>query len=157
MNGGREMGGLDWETAFSVSGMAAMIGWLILVLGPRRIPWLRDVPRLAIPFLFGLSYAALALPGFFGSEDGGYGSLAEVRALLATDAMLLAGWQHYLAFDLLVGAWAATRLDAARVSRLIQAPILLAIFMFGPAGFVLSVITEAAAARTGRGAERAAT
>ncbi|MEM1313428.1 MAG: ABA4-like family protein [Pseudomonadota bacterium] len=149
------MGGLDWATVFSISNTAALIGWLVLILGPRRLRWARDVPGLAIPFALGVSYAAIALPGFFSSEGGGYGSLAEVRALLGTDAMLVAGWQHFLAFDLLVGAWAATRLDAARVSRLIQAPILLAIFMFGPAGFVLSVITEAAAARLARGDEEA--
>lgn len=149
------MGGLDWATVFSISNSAALIGWLILIVGPRRPRWARDVPGMALPFALGVSYAAIALPGFFGSEGGGYGSLSEVRTLLGADAMLVAGWQHYLAFDLLVGAWAATRLDAAGVSRLIQAPILLAIFMFGPAGFVASVITEAAAARLARSDEPA--
>jgi hypothetical protein len=38
---------------------------------------------------------------------------------------LLAGWVHYLAFDLFVGAVMAARMDRAGVGRLVQAPILL--------------------------------
>jgi hypothetical protein len=50
-----------------------------------RLRWLRGTCRAwAIPFALGVSYAAIALPGFFGSEGGGYGSLAEVRTLLAS-------------------------------------------------------------------------
>ena len=41
------------------------------------------------------------------AEGGGFGSIAEVRALFANDSALAAGWLHYLAFDLFVGAWIA--------------------------------------------------
>jgi hypothetical protein len=37
--------------------------------------------------------------------EGGFGTLAEVKALFSVDALLLAGWIHYLAFDLFIGAW----------------------------------------------------
>ena len=139
---------MDWAQAFSLSNTLALLGWLILILGPRRMPWLtRAGPAMGSPLLLSVSYAALAVPGFFMSEGGGYGTLDQVRALLGADRMLVAGWQHYLAFDLLVGAWCAQRLDGLSVSRLIQAPILLAVFMFGPAGFLLSVVTAALVAR----------
>ena len=51
--------------------------------------------------------------------------------------MALAGWVHYLAFDLFVGLWIAARADAMRLSLVVQAPILTATFMFGPLGLLL--------------------
>ena len=36
--------------------------------------------------------------------EGGFGSLADVMRLFDSPTVALAGWIHYLAFDLLVGA-----------------------------------------------------
>jgi Domain of unknown function (DUF4281) len=58
---------------------------------------------------------------------------------------VVAGWSHYLAFDLLIGGLVADRLDQAGVSRWLQAPVLITIFLFGPAGWLLGLATEAAA------------
>ncbi len=48
----------------------------------------------------------------FGGSKGGSGSLAEVSMLFQDPWLLLAGWVHYLAFDLFIGSWEAR--DAAR-------------------------------------------
>ena len=73
----------------------------------------------------------------YANSDGGFGSLTDVRTLFENDYILLAGWVHYLAFDLFVGAWIAGKADVIGLSRLIQAPILMATYMFGPIGLVL--------------------
>jgi CBS domain containing-hemolysin-like protein len=44
----------------------------------------------------------------------------------------------------------ADRMDRAGVTRLLQAPVLLMTFLFGPAGWLLGLITEAAARLAGR-------
>src|SRR5687767_8525855 len=36
---------------------------------------------------------------------GGFSSLAAIGTLFSSPWLLLAGWTHYLAFDLLVGSW----------------------------------------------------
>ncbi len=41
-----------------------------------------------------------------------------------SDPVLLAGWIHYLAFDLFVGLWIAAEADKAGMNRFLQAPIL---------------------------------
>ncbi|MEM9315304.1 MAG: abscisic acid-deficient protein Aba4 family protein, partial [Pseudomonadota bacterium] len=64
---------------------------------------------------------------------------------------LLAGWIHYLAFDLFVGAWIATEADRLGLSRLLQAPLLVATFMFGPVGLALFLVM-----RSGYGAVQTA-
>ena len=119
---------------FGYAGQAAMLGWLILILLPRRWPLLTAIPRIVIPFGLSLLYSGLAMVHFFSVEGGGYGSLDEVAALLSSREMLLAGWVHYLAFDLFIGGWIAVEADRVGLNRLIQAPILLATFMFGPLG-----------------------
>ena len=66
-----------------------------------------------------------------------YNTLADVAKLLSNDHILLAGWVHYLAFDLFIGAWISRQSDDAGISRVVQAPILASTFMFGPLGLLL--------------------
>lgn len=145
------------DQVFSVSGTIAMSGWIILAIAPRRWPWLNAVPRIILPSALSLFYAAYIFP-YFSASGGGYGSLLEVRQLFTLDELLLAGWIHYLAFDLMIGAYLADRLDRVGISRLLQVPVLFATLMFGPVGAILAFSMEgavrAASARL-RGASRA--
>lgn len=131
------------EVMFGWAGQAAMIGWIILIFLPRRWPQLLFVARYLIPFALSLLYAGLAFAHFFTIEGGGYNSLDQVRTLLSKDEMLLAGWVHYLAFDLFIGGWIAVEADKVGLNRLIQAPILVATFMFGPVGLALFLTMRA--------------
>ena len=54
--------------------------------------------------LLSLVYLVLIALNFRGA-DGGFGSLADVATLFQKQELLLAGWIHYLAFDLFIGAW----------------------------------------------------
>jgi hypothetical protein len=51
--------------------------------------------------------------------------------------LLLAGWIHYLAFDLFIGSWQVR--DAAKqgISHWLVIPCLALTFMFGPIGLLL--------------------
>ncbi len=134
---------LDVDTLFSWSGNLAMIGWLLLMFSPKRWEWVLFAAGILIPALLGALYGGLMMANFAGVDGGGYGSFAAVRALFASDEALLAGWIHYLAFDLAIGAIIARRADASGLSRLVQLPILFFTFMFGPLGFLLFVLTDA--------------
>ena len=131
------------DDLFRFAGMAAMAGWAVLVLAPRRWTALNALPALFIPAGLSALYAALVLRHFAGA-GGGFGSLAEVAELMSDPWVLLAGWVHYLAFDLVAGAWCARRMDVAGLHRLVQAPLLLTIFLFGPAGFLLALLAVGA-------------
>jgi hypothetical protein len=131
---------------FSVISSMALAGWLVLLLAPRGWRVLGWVPRLLVPGAIALVYTAL-MGTNFAASGGGFGSIAEVRQLFASDPVLVAGWGHYLAFDLLIGVVLADRMDRAAVPRLLQAPVLLATFMFGPVGWLLGMLTEAATQR----------
>lgn len=118
-----------------------MVGWVLLILGPRRFDWFNAVPLWIIPGGLSVVYALIVLSRFAGI-GGGFDSLASVAQLMSDDWALLGGWVHFLAFDLFVGAVMAARMDRTSVSRVVQGPILLAIFMFGPFGFVIAALTE---------------
>lgn len=134
---------MTFEQGFSLASTLAMAGWAALILLPRW-PALLRLLRFGVVGLLSLAYAVLIFVYFFRIEGGGFGSIAEVRLLFLSDGGLLAGWIHYLAFDLFVGLWIAQQADRAALNRLLQAPILVATFMFGPVGLLMYYATRAA-------------
>jgi hypothetical protein len=135
---------MDWTALFSLINGLALAGWGVLLLAPRRWTVLGWLPRIVVPGLIAALYVAL-MGAYVADAGGGFGSIAEVRTLFMSDPVLVAGWGHYLAFDLLIGTLLADRLDRAGVTRWLQAPVLLLTFMFGPAGWLLGMATEAGA------------
>ena len=129
------------DLLFSHVGTAAMAGWAVLILGPRRYAWFNAIPLWIIPAGLAAIYAALVFSRFSGT-GGGFDSLDSVAILMSDRWVLLAGWVHYLAFDLFVGAVMAARMDRVGVGRLVQAAILLSTFMLGPLGFLIAGLTE---------------
>ncbi|MBO3759748.1 ABA4-like family protein [Ciceribacter sp. L1K22] len=130
-----------FETLFSLASTAAMIGWVALILLPRW-PMLIAGLRFGLIGALSLTYAVLIFVYFFRIEGGGFGSIAEVRALFLSDGGLVAGWVHYLAFDLFIGTWIAVEADRRGYNRLLQVPMLIGTFMFGPIGLLLFYITR---------------
>ena len=136
---------MDLEHIFSLCSGLAMLGWLGLAVAP-RLEFTRDtMPSLIIPIILGVTYAYLMF-SFSGSasEDGGFGSLAEVKALFGVDALLLAGWIHYLAFDLFVGAWIVRDAQKEWISHWLVLPCLFFTLMAGPFGLLLYLVLRAA-------------
>lgn len=123
------------ETLFQIANPIALIGWVALIAAPLA-PRLTDlIASLIIPLLMAVAYTALMLAHWSGST-GGYGSLPDVMALFTSPHIALAGWMHYLAFDLFVGAWAVRTARTERIPHLLTIPHLALIFLFGPAGFL---------------------
>lgn len=126
------------ETLFSLSGALAMVGWAGLVLLPRVHFVVHVLARLIIPLVIAGLYAFL-MASHLGEAPagGGFGSLAEVSTLFTVDGLLLAGWVHYLAFDLFVGSWEIEDAQTHGVPHLAVIPCLVATFMAGPLGLAL--------------------
>jgi len=132
---------MSFEQGFSLASTLAMVGWLALICLPRW-PLLVSALRFGLIGLLSVAYAVLIMVYFFRIEGGGFGSITEVRQLFLSDGGLLAGWIHYLAFDLFIGIWIAERADRASISRLLQAPMLVGTFMFGPLGLLMFYVTR---------------
>ncbi|PZQ17143.1 MAG: DUF4281 domain-containing protein [Ancylobacter novellus] len=132
-------------TLFSVCNMLALIGWLALGLSvfvpkARQAIWI--VTGIGLPALFAVAYLGSLIAGFATGASGGFGSIAEVRALFANDHALAAGWIHYLAFDLIVGTLIARDAARASIPALLVLPALALTFLFGPAGLLVHLVVR---------------
>ena len=127
-----------WDSIFSLCGAMAMIGWAGLILLPGKRFVVEVLARVLIPTIIALIYAWLMATQIGNApEGGGFGSLTAVSTLFSVDALLLAGWIHYLAFDLFVGTWEVTDSRREGVHHLLVVPCLVATFMVGPVGLGL--------------------
>lgn len=134
---------MNTDLIFSLSNMVALAGWLVL-LGSPFIPRVADrIAGMAIPALLAIAYSGLVL-AFWSSARGGFDSLDNVASLFQSRELLLAGWLHYLAFDLFVGAWIVRSARQARVLFLMVVPCLVLTFLFGPAGLLAFLAVRAA-------------
>lgn len=128
------------ELIFSLCNGIAVVGWASLILMPRR-RWSTLVAGLAIPVLLAGAYAVLIALNWRGSS-GGFNTLREVSDLFSHQRLLLAGWIHYLAFDLVVGAWEVRDAQVSGVPHPLLIPCLLLTFLFGPAGFLVYLMVR---------------
>jgi hypothetical protein len=125
------------DTLFTAANNIALAGWLVLAAGValRRPALVRRIAGWAVPLLLSALYAALlaiAAPRW----QGGFGSLAQVGQLFDVPMILLAGWVHYLAFDLLIGAWIAQRSLDRGDPRWLLIPVLPLTLLLGPVGLL---------------------
>ena len=136
---------------FSIANFGTLCAWILLAALPGR-KWVASViAGVAVPAVLAAAYTAVILAKFHGAE-GGFSSLAEVARLFGDPWLLLAGWLHYLAFDLLVGTWEARDARQHGVPHLLLVPCLIFTFLFGPAGWLLYLAVRAVVGRAPLGA-----
>ncbi|CAN5396596.1 ABA4-like family protein [soil metagenome] len=124
------------EQIFSIANLVAILAWLLIAIFPTWKYTRRIVLSGAVPLLLAVAYLVLIFL-FFGQAEGGFGSLADVMKLFTNEWAVLAGWIHYLAFDLFVGSWEVKDSQERGVSHVLVIPCLFLTFVFGPIGFLL--------------------
>jgi hypothetical protein len=123
------------DQVFAMANGAALCAWILLIVLPRQ-RWVSGiVAPIAMPALFAVIYVAIMVTQWKGSS-GGFSSLSAVATLFSQRWLLLAGWVHYLAFDLFVGSWEVRDARERDIPHLAVVPCLLLTFMFGPAGWL---------------------
>ena len=121
---------------FSIANGLAVAAWLLLIVLPRQ-RWVSGIlAPLAMPAVFATMYVAIIVTQWKGSA-GGFSSLPDVATLFSQPWLLLAGWIHYLAFDLFVGSWEVRDARERGIPHLAVVPCLALTLMFGPAGWLL--------------------
>ena len=126
---------------FAAANAAALVGWIALLALPRGGRARRMIAAGAVPILLAVAYAALIAAGW-SRAHGGFDSIDAVRALFGSDLALVAGWLHYLAFDLLIGVHVDERAERAGIGRLALVPAFALTFLFGPLGWLLYSVQE---------------
>jgi len=122
------------DRLFSICNFAVLPGWLLLIVAPRW-RWTQRIAAVALPLALAAVYLTLVITNF-GKSGGGFGSLDQVAKLFQNPYNLLAGWIHYLIFDLFIGSWEVRDSERLRIAHGYVVPCLLLTFLFGPAGLL---------------------
>ncbi len=126
---------MNANQVFSLANSAALIAWIALIVFPRAKWSARLVTGAVVPLLFAALYTML-LALHWRETPGGFNSLSGVASLFANPWLLLAGWIHYLAFDLFIGNWEVRDAGRLHIAYWLLLPCLLLTFLFGPLGLL---------------------
>lgn len=129
-------------TIFSIANALVLPMWLLMLIAPKWKVTNFLTGNKLIPIALSLIYVFYVLTGLFQTGMPDFGSLDSVMQLFTDEKAVLAGWIHYLAFDLLVGMWMLQENKKLGINHLLMAPCLLGAFMFGPLGFLLFMIIK---------------
>ncbi len=129
---------MSLDQLFSVCNTAVLPCWLLLIVAPRW-RWTQRVTTFIAPLLIAGVYAWL-LFAHPSAPGGGFRTLDQVAVLFSVRTALLAGWIHYLAFDLFTGSWEVRDAQRLGISHWLVIPCLLLTFLFGPIGLALYLL-----------------
>jgi Domain of unknown function (DUF4281) len=129
------------NNVFQISNALALLGWAAILILPN---WalLDRVVFFCITCLLCVIYCYLIFAARSVDTEkpvGSFTSLAGIIALFKTPRVVLAGWVHFLAFDLVLGLM--IRSDAAMhdIPHAVLIPVYLLTLLLGPAGVLVYV------------------
>ena len=127
---------------FSISNTTALLMWVLMIFLPKWKATRFLMDNKVVPLLLSIIYIIYIVNAMMIGGMMDFGSLSSVMALFTEENAVLAGWVHYLAFDLLIGIWILNQNKTLGIHHLIIVPCLLGTFMFGPVGFLLFTLIK---------------
>ena len=126
------------ETLFNISMIIAGIGWLVLLILSRFWKFSDKFVIGIIVVLVSMVYCYVNF-GHFAEvkEKWVFLSLEGVMKVFSHPFLVVAGWTHIMAFDLMVGIWIKNNAAKYGVHYAIVVPILLVTIMLAPFGLLL--------------------
>lgn len=120
------------------------IGWAALFFAPRNrfVNWW--LCGTIVPSVIAVFYT-LACAIYWNDVDMSFferfGHFTGMRAMFdGSDGLLLAGYVHYLCFDMFIGAWEARRATVQRWPYALLLVCLIVTLLFGPTGLLLFTV-----------------
>ncbi len=130
------------DALFPILNASVMPAWLMLMVAPwsRWTQWV--VHSIWIPCLLGAVYVWLAVTAPPPPDGASFTTLNGVMLLFDSPHGALAGWVHYLVFDLFVGAWEARDAGRRGVPQWALVPALFLTLMLGPSGLLTYLVVR---------------
>lgn len=131
---------MNTDTIFKVTCLIAAVGWIVLIfVSPFWFKWDRFVVGIIIVIL-ALTYSLLNFTNFDPDILSKFSTLDGVQSLYQNKALLLAGWEHFLAFDLLVAVWIKRNSVKFGINHWVILPAIIFTCMLGPLGFIIYLL-----------------
>jgi glucan phosphoethanolaminetransferase (alkaline phosphatase superfamily) len=131
---------MNLNTLFNVTCGIAAIGWIILLfISPFWSRW--DKVLIAIIITIpALTYTYLNFINFEHDMLSKFSTLNGVQSLFQNKALVLAAWEHFLAFDLIVAVWIKKNSLKHGISHWLIIPALIMTCLLGPLGFLIYLL-----------------
>lgn len=127
------------ELLFSITNGIALLAWLVLLVFPFR-PFTNKLLIGVGVALLCVTYSVLVYQLFQPGDFQKFRTLEGIITLLSEPGMALAGWVHYLAFDLMAGLFIANNAAKHGITHAWIVPCLILTFMLGPVGLMLYLL-----------------
>lgn len=127
---------------FQLANILALFGWILLIAVPR---W-KQTSILVFNFIIILlcvAYIGLIAFNIQHINLNAFANFDSIIALVNNKSLLLAGWLHYLAFDLVIGLLITEHSLKHNVKSQLVMLCLLLTFFLGPLGFLVYYIAFA--------------
>ncbi|MBI1239769.1 MAG: DUF4281 domain-containing protein [Alphaproteobacteria bacterium] len=135
------------ETVFAIANNAIFLPWLLLIAAPRWVGTQWIAHSIAVPMILGATYLWLVAGGAFWGPgvpaDASFFSLEGVMRMFTVPEAVVAGWVHYLVFDLFIGAWEVRDAERRGIPHWAVIPCLVLTFVLGPVGLLAYCILRA--------------
>lgn len=130
---------MDESQVFGIANNLAMVSWVLMIFLPKWKWTTKIIVGVSVTIL-SFAYAYYVITTFDASSLSSFGSLSGVMNLFTEPAAVLAGWIHYLAFDLMLGRFVLLNSQKHQINHFLIIPCLLGCFMLGPIGLLLYLI-----------------
>ena len=128
---------MNLETVFSMANTLVLPQWLLMIFAPNW-RWTQKIANsYIIPLLLAIVYACYIFSGIGEMDFRAFSTLAGVMKLFTIEQGVLAGWIHYLCFDLFTGTWIFKDSLEKGLNRIAVGLCLFFCFMLGPVGLLL--------------------
>lgn len=126
---------MNFSAIFLLCNKFVLLGWLLLLIAPKW-KYTTRIVTISCVLMLSILYSFLVLYGLNDFDWSSFSTLNKVRQLFQCDSALLAGWIHYLAFDLYLGIQIVNQTKELKIPYLYNLFLLPITFFFGPIGFV---------------------
>lgn len=141
------------STMYLVLNYGVLPFWMLLLILPHAKITEALVHSVVMPLVLGMTYAWLLATAMSGTpalpEGAGFASLGALMKTFTSETALVAGWAHYIVFDLFVGAWQARDAQRAGLHHILLAPCLVVTLLVGPIGLLLYLMVRGISGRGG--------
>ena len=123
------------DTIYILANVLAFGGWIALLLSVYLSETVSLFASRVVPVVLAVVYTVLMF-SLLPFKGGGFESLTSLAKLFAQPEIALAGWIHYLVFDLFIGAWQVQTAKRDKLPKLLIVPALLLTMLLGPLGLL---------------------
>eukprot|EP00435_Cladocopium_sp_Y103_P078948 s1_g2687.t1 len=137
------------DLVFLIATYGIMPFWLLLALAPNWRFTQTLVHSALLPIVIGIGYTSYVATGAFSVDGGGFGTLDAIMVAFTVPEAVIAGWLHYIVFDLFVGAWEVRDAQRRGINHWLVVPCLFFTLMLGPVGLLLYLALRVATRKGG--------